>query len=210
MAARTDQLQAAQSDFEHSLDVALETFADVIDLRHAARKGRSRRIAAFAVAISRAMGLSREEIATIARARSHMISARRCSERDTVQAWEAHSRQDQDYPGSCSQRLPVKNSLSKGRLEIVYSHQERFDGTGYPRGLKGKEIPIGARVFSVADTLDAITCDHPYRPSQSIQAARRAIEKWSGTQFDPDIVRVFLTMPAEVWDGLDKALKSEY
>ena len=55
--------------------------------------------------------------------------------------------------------------------EIVYSHQERYDGTGYPRGLKGEEIPLGARIFSVADTLDAITSDRPYRPAQTVQAA---------------------------------------
>ena len=69
--------------------------------------------------------------------------------------------------------------------EIVYSHQERFDGTGYPRGLKGEQIPLGARMFSVADTLDAITSDRPYRPAQSLQAAREEIERWSGRQFDP-------------------------
>ena len=69
--------------------------------------------------------------------------------------------------------------------EIVYSHQESFDGTGYPRGLKGEQIPLGARMFSVADTLDAITSDRPYRPAQSLQAAREEIERWSGKQFDP-------------------------
>ena len=60
--------------------------------------------------------------------------------------------------------------------EIVYSHQEKYDGTGYPRGLKGEEIPLGARMFSVADTLDAITSDRPYRPAQSLTAAREEIE----------------------------------
>ena len=60
--------------------------------------------------------------------------------------------------------------------EIVYSHQEFYDGTGYPRGLKGEEIPLGARIFSVADTLDAITSDRPYRKAQSLAAARKEIE----------------------------------
>ena len=58
--------------------------------------------------------------------------------------------------------------------DIVYSHQEKFDGTGYPRGLKGEQIPLGARIFAVADTLDAITSDRPYRAAQTIQAAREA------------------------------------
>ena len=77
--------------------------------------------------------------------------------------------------------------------DIIYSHQEHFDGTGYPRGLKGKEIPLGARIFAVADTLDAITSDRPYRSRQSDAAARKEIEDWSGRQqFDPEVVQVFL------------------
>jgi len=86
--------------------------------------------------------------------------------------------------------------------EIVYSHQERFDGTGYPRGLKGEEIPLGARIFAVADTLDAITSDRPYRPAQSDDAAREEIKLWSGRQFDPDVVRNFLSMPETIWNDL--------
>jgi HD-GYP domain-containing protein (c-di-GMP phosphodiesterase class II) len=69
--------------------------------------------------------------------------------------------------------------------QIVYSHQERYDGSGYPRGLKGDQIPIGARIFAVADTFDAITSDRRYRAAQSIPAARREINKHSGHQFDP-------------------------
>ena len=75
--------------------------------------------------------------------------------------------------------------------EIVYSHQERFDGTGYPRGLSGQSIPLGARIFSIADTLDAITSDRPYRAAQTIQVAREEVERFSGRQFDPEVVRVF-------------------
>src|SRR6267154_768808 len=82
--------------------------------------------------------------------------------------------------------------------EIVYSHQERYDGQGYPRGLKGDEIPLGARMFSVADTLDAMTSDRPYRPAQSFEVAREEIKLWSGRQFDPQIVKVFLEMPENI------------
>jgi HD-GYP domain-containing protein (c-di-GMP phosphodiesterase class II) len=93
--------------------------------------------------------------------------------------------------------------------EIVYSHQERFDGTGYPRGLKGEQIPLGARMFSVADTLDAITSDRPYRPAQSLQAAREEIERWSGKQFDPQVVKVFLTMPENIWGDLRRQIGAQ-
>src|ERR1700724_2909683 len=86
--------------------------------------------------------------------------------------------------------------------EIVYSHQERYDGSGYPRSLKGDQIPLGARMFSIADTLDAMTTTRVYRPAQSFEAARKEIELWSGRQFDPQIVKVFLDMPGNIWEDL--------
>ena len=93
--------------------------------------------------------------------------------------------------------------------DIVYSHQERYDGTGYPRGLKGTEIPMGARIFSVADTLDAITSDRPYRAAQSVEAAREEIARWADRQFDPDVVKAFLAMPARIWEELRKEIDSQ-
>jgi HD-GYP domain-containing protein (c-di-GMP phosphodiesterase class II) len=93
--------------------------------------------------------------------------------------------------------------------EIVYAHQERYDGTGYPRGLKAAEIPLGARIFSVADTLDAITSDRPYRAAQTISVARDEVERFSGRQFDPDVVRIFLQMPDSIWEDLRKEINSQ-
>lgn len=76
--------------------------------------------------------------------------------------------------------------------EIVRSHEERFDGSGYPRGLRGEQICLGARLFAVVDTLDAITSDRPYRKASSFEQARDEIVKMSGTQFDPRAVQAFL------------------
>lgn len=75
---------------------------------------------------------------------------------------------------------------------IVLSHHERFDGGGYPLGLRGKEIPLGARIFSIVDTFDAITSNRPYRAAQSSSAAKAEIERMAGLQFEPDMVNVFL------------------
>jgi HD-GYP domain-containing protein (c-di-GMP phosphodiesterase class II) len=93
--------------------------------------------------------------------------------------------------------------------EIVYAHQERFDGTGYPRGLKGEQIPLGARIFSIGDTLDAITSDRPYRAAKPLEAAKKEIEVWSGRQFDPEIVKVFLSMPDTIWEDLRKQINAQ-
>lgn len=76
--------------------------------------------------------------------------------------------------------------------EIVHSHEERFDGSGYPRGLRGEQICLGARLFAVIDTLDAMTSDRPYRKAGSFEQARDEIARMSGTQFDPLAVQAFL------------------
>jgi len=76
--------------------------------------------------------------------------------------------------------------------EIVLSHHERFDGKGYPRGLAGDEVPLGARIFAVADTFDAMTSDRPYRRALPWETARDEIVRHSGSQFDPQIVEAFL------------------
>jgi putative nucleotidyltransferase with HDIG domain len=86
--------------------------------------------------------------------------------------------------------------------EIVYAHQERFDGTGYPRGLRGEEIPLGARIFAIADSLDAMTSNRPYRKGTTFAAATKEIVRCAGQQFDPQIVDVFLAMPNETWSEL--------
>ncbi len=76
--------------------------------------------------------------------------------------------------------------------DLVRTHEERFDGSGYPRGLCGDEIPIGARLFAVIDTLDAMTSDRSYRRGMSFEAAKAEILKMSGSQFDPVAVNLFL------------------
>jgi len=89
-----------------------------------------------------------------------------------------------------------------GAAEIVLTHHERFDGGGYPQGLKGDEIPLGARVFAVADTLDAITSDRPYRRAQSYGVARAEISRVSGSQLDPAVVSVFLSISEAAWESI--------
>lgn len=87
----------------------------------------------------------------------------------------------------------------EGVTEVVLYHHEWFNGQGYPFGLKGEEIPLAARIFSLADTLDAIISDRPYRHGRHFEAAASEIERGSGSQFDPAIVDVFLSIPEERW-----------
>ncbi|MHB8483954.1 MAG: HD domain-containing phosphohydrolase, partial [Nitrospiria bacterium] len=96
----------------------------------------------------------------------------------------------------------------KDGAEIVLSHQERFDGTGYPRGLKKETIPIGARIFSICDTFDCMTSDRPYRKALPMESAIDEIKKFSGTQFDPEIASIFLKIPLKDWSEIKKRTSS--
>ena len=85
---------------------------------------------------------------------------------------------------------------------IVLQHQERWDGKGYPQGLKGHDIVIGARIFCLADTVDAITSDRPYRKGRPMSVARAEIQRCAGTQFDPVLSEAFLAVPDSEWEKI--------
>jgi HD-GYP domain-containing protein (c-di-GMP phosphodiesterase class II) len=86
--------------------------------------------------------------------------------------------------------------------DLVLAHQERWDGGGYPRGLAGEEIPLGARIFAIADTVDAMTRDRPYRRGVSLDRAREEIRRCTGSQFDPRCVEAFLGMDLRIFEAL--------
>lgn len=90
----------------------------------------------------------------------------------------------------------------KKAARVVLFHHEWYDGSGYPYGLQGEEIPLEARIFTIADTLDAITSDRPYRQRQGFEKAYNEIFKGRGTQFDPHIADAFLSIPGESWERI--------
>ncbi len=205
VADRTQQWKSALSDLEKSYDILLEALGDALDLKDKETEFHSRRVTAYTIAIARKMGLAKEEIDVIARgAFLHDIGKMAIPDDilgkpGKLTAEEMAKMREHAYLGY---KMLSKIPFLTEAAEIVHAHQERYDGTGYPRGLKGDQIPLGARIFSIADTLDAMTMDRPYRPAQSFPAARKEIQLWSGRQFDPEIVEVFLEMPDHIWEGL--------
>ena len=93
--------------------------------------------------------------------------------------------------------------------EIVLSHQEHFDGTGYPRGLREKEICLGARIFGIVDAYDAMRSDRPYSPSREADLALAEIRKCSGTQFDPEVVEAFIRCQAQIEECMTRKPEEE-
>jgi putative nucleotidyltransferase with HDIG domain len=99
-------------------------------------------------------------------------------------------------------RLLQRVDYLKPASQIVLEHQEKWDGTGYPAGLKGDAICIGARIFHAVDTLDAITSDRPYRKARPFAVAREELVRCRGSHFDPRVVDAFLAVPAEEWERI--------
>lgn len=212
VAARTEQLRQAMNDLVRSYDITLEALGDALDLKDSETEGHSKRVTAFTIAIARAMGLSAERVHVIARgAFLHDIGKMAIPDAilrkpGSLTPDETALMREHCFRGyQMLRKIPFLSEAA----EIVYAHQERFDGTGYPRGLKADEIPLGARIFSVADTLDAMTSDRPYRAAQSVAAAREEIKRFAARQFDPEVVKVFLQMPESIWEELRKEINAQ-
>jgi len=192
--------------------MTLEALGDALDMKDSETEGHSRRVTAFTIVIARAMGLPPEQIPTIARgAFLHDIGKLAIPDAILCKPGKLTTEEMAIMKEHCFKGYQIVKKIPflVDACEIVYSHQERYDGTGYPRGLKGEEIPLGARIFSVADTLDAMTVNRVYRPAQSYQAAREEIVRWSGRQFDPDVVKAFIEIPEDIWDHLRKDIDSQ-
>jgi putative nucleotidyltransferase with HDIG domain len=203
--ARTDMLRQAMEELEHSYDITLEALGDALDLKDSETEGHSKRVTAYTIALARAMGINPSQIKVIARGAFLHDIGKMAIPDDILRKPGKLSPEEQGVMREHSARgyhMLRKIPFLSEAAEIVFTHQEHFDGSGYPSGLRGNEIPIGARIFALADTLDAITSDRPYRKAQSFDAAREEILRCSGTQFDPTVVEVFLKVPNELWHEL--------
>jgi len=188
VAARTEQL-------ERSYDITLQALGDALDLKDAETEGHSKRVTAFTIAIARQMGIPKHQVNVIARGAFLHDIGKMAIPDDILRkpakltTEEMHVMQEHCYHGY---QMIIRIPFLGEAAEIVYSHQERYDGTGYPRQLKGEEIPLGARIFAIADTLDAMTSDRPYRRAKSMAEARKEIKDWAAASSIPRLSRCFL------------------
>ena len=198
-------LRQAMENLEHSYDVTLEALGDALDLKDSETEGHSKRVTAYTIALARAMGISPSQIKIIARgAFLHDIGKMAIPDDILRKPGKLTEEEQVVMREHCSRGYHMLRKIPflSEAAEIVFSHQEHFDGSGYPSGLSGGEIPVGSRIFAIADTLDAITSDRPYRKARSFDTAREEILSHSGTQFDPNVVEVFLKIPNELWHEL--------
>jgi len=212
VSARTEMLRQAMENLEHSYDVTLEALGDALDLKDSETEGHSKRVTAYTIALARAMGIAPAEIKVIARgAFLHDIGKMAIPDEILRKPGKLTPEEQEIMREHCTRGYHILRKIPflAGAAEIVFSHQEHYDGSGYPNGLRGSEIPIGARIFAVADTLDAITSERPYRKARSFDAAREEILRCSGTQFDPGIVEAVLKISNELWHELRSEITTQ-
>jgi len=202
---KTGEIEALFRRLNESYQVTLEALATALDARDAETLGHSARVGAYTVAVARRMGLVEPDLTHIYRgALLHDVGKIGIPDailRKPGKLTSAEWKEMRKHPEIGARMLRGIGFL-EGAVPIVLCHQERYDGKGYPARLKGETIPLGARIFAVVDTLDAMTSDRPYRKALPYEAARAEIRKFSGTQFDPKVVEVFLTIPPEEWERI--------
>ncbi len=198
-----DDLRSTNEELSQSYDATLAGWIAALDLRDHETEGHSWRVTEMAVQLGRRMGIEGEALTHLKRgALLHDIGKMGIPDAVllkpgplTNEEWDIMRL----HPVYAYEWLSSINFLSPA-LEIPYCHHERWDGTGYPRGLKGEDIPVAARIFAVVDVWDALRSDRPYRPALPESNTREYIRSQGGKQFDSKVVEAFLNMNLSMYD----------
>ena len=197
-------LQRSNAELMLAYEATLEGWSAALDLRDRETEGHTQRVTAMTIKLAEAMGIKDFELINIRRgALLHDIGKMGIPDHILLKPAKLNEEEWQHMRMHAVYAYNLLSNINylRDALDIPYCHHEKWNGTGYPRGLKGEEIPLSARIFAVADVYDALTSDRPYRRGWSHQSALAYIQEQSGHYFDPKIVDVFLNMfrePAQV------------
>lgn len=194
-----EALSQKHQDLLEAYQATLQAWSRTLEIRDKETQGHTQCVVEISLKLAQAFGLTEEELEAFRRgAMLHDIGKIRVPDAILLKPgnldekeWEI-MRQHPLYAREMLQGIRILEEA----LEIPLYHHERWDGTGYPYGLKGEAIPLYARIFAVADVWDALTSDRPYRPAWTKEAARDYIQKQAGHQFDPQVVEAFLRLLA--------------
>jgi response regulator RpfG family c-di-GMP phosphodiesterase len=202
---QTQQLREALRQIECSYEHTLEALGAAIDLRDSPTAGHSRRVFLYSIEIAKGMDGLEKNLRTIAMgAWLHDIGKLAIPDAILLKPGPLTDEERQIM----QRHAQIGYDLVKGipfladAAEIILAHHERCDGSGYPRGLKTEEITVGARVFAVADTFDAMTSDRPYCRALPFESSRNVIQSGAGKQYDAQVARSFLNIPDETWNAI--------
>ncbi len=202
---QTQQIKETLEELQVAYDSTLKALARALDAREKETGSHSERVRGYTLLLAETFGVAEADLGEMAMgALLHDIGKVGVSDNTLLkpaklndEEWVEIRRHPQ-----VGHDIIAGVSFLQGAAQIVLTHHERFDGKGYPNGLLGRDIPLGARIFSLVDTLDAMTSDRCYRKAMSFQAVVDEVQRCSGGQFDPMIVEAFLSIPKHRWEEI--------
>jgi response regulator RpfG family c-di-GMP phosphodiesterase len=197
----TRDLASAYAQLQDTYRATLEALGSALDSRDVGTEAHSRRVHGYALATAREYGVPDRDLPDLAHGvLLHDIGKIGIPDaillkpgKLTDEEWSVMRR----HPG-IGKRLIENVPFLRGAIPVVYCHHEKYDGSGYPQGLRGEEIPLGARIFAVVDAFDAMTFDRPYSKAISFEGAKTEIKRCVGTHFDPVVVEAFFRVPEDL------------
>ena len=204
---RTAELDRALNSLEGAYRSTLKALTAALETRDSETHGHSERVVSYSLRLGREYGLSSAEMKALEFG-SLLHDIGKIGVPDSILRKPAKLTEEEwvrmrEHPMHGQQILRGIEFL-EGAARVVAQHHEKWDGTGYPLGLRDEEIDICARIFSVADAFDAITSDRVYRRGKPYEAAAQELDDWAGRQFDPKVVEAFHRVPKEDWEELHR------
>jgi response regulator RpfG family c-di-GMP phosphodiesterase len=199
---RTFELNEALHDVEESYKITLEALVTALDAREHETQAHSQRVREYTLTLAQDLGLKHDDLIQAGRgALLHDVGKIGVPDSILLKPGKLNAEEWVEMRKHPQIGYTILQNIEflAPAAEIVLCHQERWDGKGYPNQLAGSDIPLGARIFAVVDTLDAMTSDRPYRKAMSFDEAWNEIRTCAGTQFDPRVAEAFLSSPPQYW-----------
>lgn len=202
------QLNNTLEQLDNTYNDTLKALVSALDTRDAENQGHSQRVVTYTMELAGLMGITDKNKVTVLEYGALLHDIGKIGIKDDILNKKS-SLSPEDWKEMRKHPKIGYNILRKVKFleeasRIVLHHHENYDGSGYPSGLKGEDIPLGSRIFSVADMLDAVTSERIYRKAMSFEIASRELKRNSGKQFDPEIVRIFHSLDLDHWKELKK------
>lgn len=202
---QTRVIRAAMEEINISYESTLNALVRSLDARESEVGAHSERVMNYTLLLAKSMGIVEPELSIISKgALLHDIGKIGVSDNILLKPGKLTDEEwiEMKKHTVIGYEILCEIKFLRGAAEFILAHHERYDGTGYPNGIKGKDIPLSARIFTLADTLDAMTSDRPYRKALPFDMMIKEILKCKGTQFDPEIADEFLRISRNEWEDV--------